>query len=166
MKHFRFLLLLVVLLTAGVAVYASSVITVKPSDVKQGETKTIVDDGKTVRITRDGDRLKIVVDHGDRKREITIEGDGDDDDDFDFDVPRHGHPRRIIINGRSLDDLLDVPMLRGHHDDSWFVCPKDKAMLRVPEPKDGDSFKCPVDGTTMEKRKAPAFTFFFDQDSF
>ena len=51
--------------------------------------------------------------------------------------------------------------MRGHRNDAWFVCPKDHAMLRVPEPKEGDSFRCPVDGSTMEKRKAPAFSVFF-----
>jgi hypothetical protein len=129
MKRFRFLLLLAVLLSAGAAVYA-----------KSGETKTIVRDGKTIRIT--------IID-------------GDDDDDFDFDVPRHGRSRDIIINGRPLSEILDLPLMRGHRNDAWFVCPKDHAMLRVPEPKEGDSFKCPVDGTTMDKRKAPAFSVFF-----
>jgi hypothetical protein len=154
MKRFRFLLLLVVLLSAGAAVYA-----------KSGETKTIVDDGKTIRITREGDRTKIVVESdGKKTKEITVEGDADDDDDFDFDVPRHHRSHRIIINGRPLSEILDLPMMRGHRNDAWFVCPKDHATLRVPESKDGDSFKCPVDGTTMEKRKAPAFSVFFDNE--
>jgi hypothetical protein len=152
MKRFRLLLLLAVLLSAGAALYA-----------KSGETKTIVDDGKTIRITRDGDRMKIVVEtDGKKSKEITVEGD-DDDDDFDFDVPRHGHSRHIIINGRPLSEILDIPMMRGRHD-AWFVCPKDHAMLRVPEPKEGNTFKCPVDGTKMEKRKAPAFSVFFDNE--
>jgi len=144
MKRFRFLLVLTILLCAGVAVYASSTITVKASDLKAGETKTVVDDGKTITITRDGDGVKVIV-----------EGDGEG---------RH-HSRRIIINGTPLGDLLDHHVIRPRSSNqTWFVCPKDHAMLRVPEGNDADSFKCPVDGATMEKRKGRAFTFFFDED--
>ena len=39
-------------------------------------------------------------------------------------------------------------------------------MLRVPAGKENESFKCPIDGTTMEKRKGHGFGFFFDDDSF
>ena len=41
-----------------------------------------------------------------------------------------------------------------------------QTMLRVPEEKSDDTFKCPVDGTTMEKRKGRGFAFFFDDDVF
>ena len=47
---------------------------------------------------------------------------------------------------------------------SWFVCPKDHTMLRVPEDKADQTWKCPVDGTEMEKKKARAFAFFEDRE--
>jgi hypothetical protein len=174
MKHFRFLLVLVVLLGAAVAVYASSTIVVKPSDMKSGETKTIVDDGKTIRITRDGDSMKVVVEGAGKSKEITIENDRDgdvriiragDDEVLRIDPTRRGG-HRIIINGQPLRDLLDEHVIRPRHADTWFVCPKDHATLRVPEVKEGATFKCPVDGTTMEQRKGRAFSLFFDDEAF
>src|SRR5437763_170935 len=47
---------------------------------------------------------------------------------------------------------------------TWFVCPKDHAVLRVPEEKADQSWKCPVDGTEMEKRKGRGFAFLFDHE--
>lgn len=165
----RFLLILAVLLGVAVAVYASSTITVKPSDMKSGETKTIVDDGKTIRITRDGDSMKVVVEGAGKTKTITVNNDHDGevriegtDDDDDVVVPRHHGTRRIIINGTPLGDLLDHRIIRPSTNETWFVCPKDHAMLRVPEGKDADSFKCPLDGTAMEKRKGRAMSIFFD----
>jgi hypothetical protein len=162
MKRFRFLLVLTILLCAGAAVYASSTITVKPSEMKSGETKTVIDDGKTIRITRDGDSLKVTVEGAGKTKQITIQNGADGEVKIEGD---DGHrTRRIIVNGTALGDLLDHRIFRPHHDQTWFVCPKDHAMLRVPEVKDGDTFKCPVDGTAMEKRKGRGFSFFFDDD--
>ncbi len=49
---------------------------------------------------------------------------------------------------------------------TWFVCPKDHTMLRVPKGEEDRTYKCPVDGTTMEKRKTHGFSFFFDDNDF
>ena len=45
---------------------------------------------------------------------------------------------------------------------TWFVCAKDHTMLRVPEEKAEQTFKCPVDGTAMEKKKGRGMALFFD----
>jgi hypothetical protein len=34
---------------------------------------------------------------------------------------------------------------------SYFICPKDETMLRVPAAAPGATFKCPVDGTEMRR---------------
>ena len=48
---------------------------------------------------------------------------------------------------------------------TWYVCPNDHATLQVPEGKESGTFKCPIDGTTMEKRKGHGLSLFFDDDS-
>lgn len=96
-------------------------------------------DGETKTFTEDG-------------RKVTVRRDGDvthvtvEDPRILDDVPRHGLiPRKA---------------------QTFFVCPKDHTMLRVPDEKSGETFKCPVDGSTMEKRKGRGFAFFFDDDAF
>jgi hypothetical protein len=109
------------------------------------KTLSITSDGADVRIERDGvERRKIVIGDSDRPR-ILIDG-----MDMDF-KGLEGLPRHELLPRKA---------------QTWFVCPKDKTMLRVPEEKADETFKCPVDGTTMEKRKGRGFAFFFDNDVF
>jgi hypothetical protein len=125
----------------GTLAHADSTIVVKPSDLKPGDTKTITDDGNTITITREGGSTV-----------IRIGRDGD-------------HPRALVLGPDRHKILIDrfpeIPRTQ-----SWFVCPKDHTMMRVPKDKADQTFKCPVDGTTMEKRKGHGFTFFFDDNFF
>src|SRR5207245_2719937 len=80
-------------------------------------------------------------------------------------------PRAMIIGPtgpRVMIDGMELPSrtFPGARMQTWFVCPKDHTMLRVPAGKENETFKCPVDGTTMEKRKGRGFGFFFDDDLF
>ena len=40
---------------------------------------------------------------------------------------------------------------------SYYICPKDETMLRVPKEKDLGDFKCPVDGTPMKQWRTRQF---------
>jgi hypothetical protein len=125
----------------GAFAYADSTIVVKPSDLKSGETKTITDDGNTITISRQGSSTV-----------IRIGRDGD-------------HPRALVLGPDRhkilIDRFPDFPRMQ-----TWFVCPKDHTMMRVPKDKADQTFKCPVDGTTMEKRKGHGFAFFLDDNLF
>ncbi len=141
--------------------YADSTLVVKPSEMKAGETKTIIDDGKTISVTRDGDKTVVKIDDAGKTEVLTITRQGDririthDGENF----------RSFIVNPDTfkLPKTLIKPQQRTQ---TWFVCPKDHTMMRVPADKADQTFKCPVDGTTMEKRKGRGFTFFFDDNVF
>jgi hypothetical protein len=171
MKRFSILALLVVVVVAGVAMADSgSRLTVKPSEMKNGETKTLVDDGNTITLRRDGDAVNIKIEGADKTKEVTISRSGDGVIRIDRDGVREKtlvigpERRRIVIDGMPFDG--EFPALPKRKMENWFVCPKDKTMLRVPEGKEGETYKCPVDGTVMEKKKGRGFGFFFDDELF
>lgn len=169
MKKFSILALLV-LVAAGAAIADSgSRLTVKPSEMKDGETKTLADGDNTITLRRDGDSVNIKIEGAGRTREVTISRTGDGLIRIDRDGTRERtlvigpDRRRIVVDGMSLDDLPALPKRRM---ESWFVCPKDKTALRVPEGKEDATYKCPIDGTVMEKKKGRGFSFFFDDEMF
>ena len=168
MKRALFALGSAVVLGLAAYAYADSTMIVKPTDMKEGETKTITDDGRTITVTREGNTTLVKIDEAGRTRRLTITRDGDEvrithDKAFMIGPAR----RKIIIDGVPFDDFIKPQTIlprRGNQ--TWFVCPKDHTMLRVPDGKEDQTFKCPVDGTTMEKRKGKGFTFFFDDSTF
>ena len=132
MKRIAIALTAIMLLTAA----SDSTITVRPSDIKDGETKTFKEHGKTFIFKRDGDVTHLtIVDGG-----------------------------TIKIDDETFRRPLMIKPNFPHQ--TWFECPKDHAILRVPEGKENETFKCPIDGTTMEKRKGRGFAFFFNGDVF
>jgi hypothetical protein len=181
MKRFAVFAILGLFIVAGaVAVYAgdrhhsSSRLTINPSEMKDGETKTFTDEGRKVTVRRDGDTTHVTIEGANGTKTLSITSDGGD-----IRIDRDGVERRKIVIGdssrpRILIDGMDFKGFEGfpRHEmlprkiQTWFVCPKDKAMLRVPEEKADETFKCPIDGTTMEKRKGRGFAFFFDDEVF
>jgi hypothetical protein len=82
-------------------------------------------------------------------------------------IERDGHSRAFVIGPSGprimMDGIEGLPRRPfGANAQTWFVCPKDHTMLRVPAGQEDKTYKCPVDGTTMEKRKSHGFAFFFD----
>lgn len=177
------------------AVYAHSALTIRPSDMKDGETKVLTDDDRKITVKREGDKLRVEIDKAGATDKLTIVRDGesvriergDGTNAFIYGPGSDGFRRRIVIDGTPLD--LDRPHLRERSRDgaapgerhliepffdrlprgeavphermqSWFVCPKDRTVLRVPEDAQDKEYKCPVDGTVMEQRRAR--TFFFE----
>jgi len=171
----RILLALASAVIVGLAAYAyaDSTLIVKPSEMKDGETKTVTDDGRTITVTREGNTTHVKIDEAGKTRRVTITRDGDhirighDDEGISAFTVGPGH-RRIIIDGVPLDEFMMKPqmVLPRRRTQTWFVCPKDHTMLRVPEGKEDQTFKCPIDGTTMEKKKGRGFSFFFDDGVF
>ena len=180
MKRFAMFAVLLLVLVGGVAiVYASergssSRLTVSPSEMKDGESKTLVDGENTITVKRDGDTINVKIEGAGKTRNVTIVRGGDGG----IRVERGGVDGShtwvmgsdrpcIMIDGMDFS-ALGVHMLPriGPNAQTWFVCPKDHTMLRVPDDKKDESFKCPVDGTTMEKRKGRGFGFFFDDHEF
>ena len=151
----------------GAAVFAasSSTLTVQPSEMTDGETKTFTDGAKTITVRREGDTMTVRIDKAGETERLTITREGN--------RIRIGHAGNVVRFG-DLSELGDLgtgvvvtpdrlPRLKPLHETStFFVCPNDRTMLRVPEAKKDQTFQCPVDGTKMEKRKGRGFTFFFD----
>ena len=168
MKRIALLAVLALLLVAGAAfVYAeeshgSTKLTIEPSQMKDGETKTLVDGDKTITVKKAGDSVDIKIEGAGKTRTITLNNSGGNISIFKGD----GLGFRSIT-GVEPKILIDRELPRFEQMGrslSWFVCPKDHTMLRVPEDKADQTWKCPVDGTTMEKKKARAFAFFEDRE--
>lgn len=71
----------------------------------------------------------------------------------------------VIVDGLNIEAFLggDEVMERGLADAgfaSYFVCPKDRAMLRVPNAPRDAMYKCPVDGTVMRPGVGPSKEFY------
>ncbi|HVS31318.1 MAG TPA: hypothetical protein VMS98_07670 [Thermoanaerobaculia bacterium] len=158
-----------VLATGAAAVlYAdsSSQLSIEPSAMRDGETKSFTDDGRTITVRRDGNTTHIRIDNADKTEKLTITRDG-----RGIQIGHLGHGstviaprgRQIVIDGMPLDEM--IPKFRSlppREMSTFYVCPNDKTTLRVPEAKENAKFKCPVDGAEMEKKKGRGFTFFFD----
>ena len=168
MKRIALFAVLALLLVAGAAfVYAeeshgSTKLTIEPSQMKDGETKTLVDGDKTITVKKSGDSVDIKIEGAGKTRTITLNNSGGNISIFKGD----GLGFRSIA---SVEPKILIDRELPHFEQmgrslSWFVCPKDHTMLRVPEDKADQTWKCPVDGTTMEKKKARAFAFFEDRE--
>ena len=182
MKRYAVFAILGLIIVAGaVAVdagdrHSSSRLTINPSEMKDGESKTFTDDGRTVTVRRDGDTTKVTIEGAEGTKTLSITSDGSEVRiDRDGAIKRRivigdSDRPRIYIDGKDMDfkGLESLPRheMFQRKAQTWFVCPKDKTMLRVPDEKADDTFKCPVDGTTMEKRKGRGFAFFFDDGLF
>jgi len=162
------LVVILAILAVAAAAYASTAITVTPSTMKNGETKTLTDGNATVKVTRNGDDVDIRVEGAGGARHITVSRSGDGD----IRINRGGH---VVINGRDVTDIqvpdihvpeIRVPRMHQRHMKTMFVCPKDGTTLSVPDGKEDQTYKCPVDGTTLEKKKGKSFSFYFDSDDF
>jgi hypothetical protein len=161
------------ILIGGALLYAesSSTLTVKPSEMKNGETKTFTDDGRTITVRRNGDSTVVEIEGAGKTETLTITKEGgkirigrvgsDGTKSFVIGPDRN----RIVIDGLDLDALETAPRFRGDRLQTFFVCPEDKTTLRVPKDKANDSYRCPVDGTLMEKKKGHGFQFFFDEST-
>ena len=123
--------------------------------MKSGETKTFTDDGKTITIRRDGDAIDVKIEGAGETQSLLITKTGDGI----IRIRRGGDGFQAFKLDSGRDLVIPKP-----HTFSFFVCPKDHTTLNVPDAKEGDTFKCPVDGTTMEKRKGRGF--FFDDHAF
>ena len=159
----RLLWTLPVILLFGLAVYASTAFTINPSEMKSGETKKLVDGDRTVTVTRNGDALDIRIEGGATSENLTITRGGDG-----FRIERGG-THAWVMPPMPDTRSFHVPTIRQFRfntgrTQTWFVCPKDHTMMRVPTAKSDVTFKCPIDGTTMEKRKGSGFAFFLDDD--
>lgn len=155
----------------------STMVVIEPKDMKDGEKKTVVDDGRTITVEREGDSTHVTIEGADKTRRVTITRDGND---VRIDRLTDGNTRsfvigpdrpNIVIDGVPLGDFKGVPLvkpLRANKLHTYFVCPKDKTELRIRDEqgKDDATYKCPVDGTVMEKKRGRGFTFYYDDELF
>jgi hypothetical protein len=166
-----------VLLIAGAA-WAGSTITVTPSDMKSGETKTFQDGEQKISISRSGDDVDIKIEGAGETKRITVSK----ANDGSVRIWRDGallpgfrslvvgpERKRIVIDGvpvvPEFDHFRELPQPQ-RKQQTWFVCPKDHTLMAIPDAKEDQTYKCPVDGTVLEKKKGRGFSFFFDEDSF
>jgi hypothetical protein len=179
MKRYWTAVTCAILLAAGVVTLSaeeSTSLSIEPSEMKEGEPKTFTDDGRTITVRREGNSTEIRIEGADKTDKVTITREGNRirigrvDSEGGRSIIVGPDRRRIVIDGMPALDLDVFPKYKrippAGKATTWFVCPKDKTMLRVPEEKADQTFQCPVDGTTMEKRKGRGFTFFMDDDVF
>ncbi|HUP44642.1 MAG TPA: hypothetical protein VM779_03930 [Thermoanaerobaculia bacterium] len=163
-------------LATGALLHAqsSSTLTVKPSEMRDGETKTITDDGRTITVRRDGDTTRVAIDGAAATETLTITREGGRiligrlSADGSRSLVIGPDRDRIAVDGLDLDRFEALPRFRSIPERSprtVFVCPKDQTTLRVPKDKAEESYRCPVDGTPMEKRKGHGVQFFFDDSA-
>jgi hypothetical protein len=162
-RTFPILIGLFLAVSAAAALEAGSAtaLTVKPSEMRDGETKAMTDDGRSITVIRDGDKTRVEIEGADQIETLTITREGDR-------IVIGPDRRRIVIDGRPLMDLERLPRFRtmpGPKMHMEFVCPKDRSTLRVPEANADQTYRCPVDGTTMEKRWRRGFTLFVDDSA-
>ncbi|HKO56608.1 MAG TPA: hypothetical protein VJ276_12075 [Thermoanaerobaculia bacterium] len=166
-----------VLLIAGAA-WAGSSITVTPSDMKSGETKTFEDGDQKISISRSGDDMTIRIEGAGETKRITVSK----ANDGSIRIGRDGallpgfrsfvvgpERKRIVIDGVPVVPEFEhfrAQPLPERKQQTWYVCPKDHTLMAIPDAKEDQTYKCPVDGTVLEKKKGRGFSFFFDEDSF
>ncbi|HYM62540.1 MAG TPA: hypothetical protein VEZ11_16780 [Thermoanaerobaculia bacterium] len=176
-------LVLLTILAFGAAALAKggdssgSALTIRPSDMKDGETKVLVEGSRKITVHRDGDAMRVEIEGAGKTKKIVISHDGDGLIRIDRDgalgrsMVIGPNRRKIVIDGLPSAKELVIPELRHlRMNQTMYVCPKDHTTLRVPgaatEGKDNPVYKCPVDGTQMEKKQGHGFSFFFDDESF
>lgn len=161
----RIAILSALLLVALSLFAAETKLTITPSDMKDGETKTLVDGDTTINVKRNGDNLDVNIQGAGKTRHVVITR-----GESTIVIDRDGVRQTIEIPDIDMRhfEMPAMPKLvmperpMQHMRETWFVCPKDHTTLRVPRDKADRTYKCPVDGTTMEKRRGRAFEFFFD----
>jgi len=125
--------MLAVLLAAAV-VYGATSITVNPSEMKNGETKSLIDGRNTITISRDGDDIGVKIEGAGVTRSLTVTRDGGD-----VTIERAGVRGGSFVARRV-----------------WLVCPKGDTALRVPRESADRLYRCPIDGAIMERRSGSA----------
>lgn len=167
MKRTVWLAVLLALFAMGVFA-ASSRFSISANDLKDGETKTFGDGDRTITVHRSGDAIDVKINGASTSKRIVIDSTdgeihigGDGPRAFSFNGTPGAMPR-IFIDGNM--PSLERRKLREKSTQTWYVCPKDHTMLRIPDGKSDATYKCPVDGTTMEKREGRGFTFFYDDE--
>lgn len=158
--------------TALMAEELSSIV-VRPSAMKQGEMKAMVDDGRKVSIERRDDMVEVVIEGAAAldRLEVTREGreirvargeSGTSEDERKVTVIGPGGAGISIgLPGR---EKKDEGRTSEKSAETWFVCPKDSALLKVPSATEKSTFRCPVDGTAMERRKGRAYSFWIGEE--
>src|ERR1044071_8008339 len=77
-KGMKRIALIAVLLVVTLAAYGSTKLTIEPSQMKDGETKTLVDGDKTITVHKSGDSLDIKIEGAGKTRTITLNNSGGD----------------------------------------------------------------------------------------
>lgn len=146
---------------------------VRPSSMKQGEMKAMVDDGRKISIERRDNTVEVVIEGAAAldRLEVTSE-------DREIRVVRGGesgssdNERKVTVIGPGGTGIsIGLPGEkrddgRGNEksDEAWYVCPRDSALLKVSAATEKTIFRCPVDGTPMERRKGRAYSFWIGQE--
>lgn len=149
-------------------------IVVRPSSMKQGEMKAMVDDGRKISIERRDNTLEVLIEGAAAldRLEVTREGreirvvrgeSGPSEDERKVTVIGPGGTG-ISIGLPTSKDRKDEGKGSEKSDEIWYVCPKDSALLKVPEATEKSTFRCPIDGTPMERRKGRAFSIWIGQE--
>lgn len=148
-------------------------IVVRPSAMKQGEMKAMVDDGRKVSIERRDNTVEVIIEGAAAldRLEVTREGreirvvrgeSGPSDDERKVTVIGPGGTGISIgLPGR---EKKDEGKTSEKSEETWYVCPKDSALLKVPSATDKSTFRCPIDGTTMERRKGRAYSVWIGEE--
>lgn len=124
---------------------------------------------RKVTLSKKDDVTTVVVAEGDRVDTLivrSIDGKtviGHSDNGMPPPTPSAGRIP-VVIDGMNVEPFLDGDLvdrsIREHSLATYYICPKDRAMLRVPNGPAEAMFKCPVDGTLMRPGVGPSREFF------
>lgn len=121
-----------------------------------------LDDSVTVTIRRDGEIRRITVERLGIRNEYKLEPVNGvlEVTCKDLEQGLALSPDRITIDGVTLDGSLRPLAPDMRRKATYYICPKDHTMLRVPHSDHDGDFKCPVDRTPMRPgagRTSPYF---------
>lgn len=140
------------------------------SKLADGETMTAATpDGAKVTIIRNGDTRHVLIESRGYKDELSITPDGDG---FRVGSARRQtgflvRPQKIVIDGVPVEPFVDNLLIprsprspRGSSGTQYYVCPNDDTWVRVQTDQHDGDLKCPIDGTTLQ-RKRPLFPEYY-----
>lgn len=154
---------------------ASTAITIDSSKLPPGREQVWIDGNRRVIAERKGDSTVVRIEEEDGRVDtiiISTIGGRLSTMRSNNGVPRTYVPDRtpIIVDGIDIEAILSGPSSGAVPEDvlilpppkkkyltgpRFFLCPKDEALLRVPQAEPGKVYKCPVDGTEMKPGKGP-----------
>ena len=150
--------------------FALTPIDIDTSKIENGAHVTYKNDAyRTVTLSKNADVTTVLVTEGERVDTLIVRNIGGKTviAHSDNGIPRAAgilDRAPILVDGMNVEPFLQGDAVdrsvRGMGMATYYTCPKDRAMLRVPNGSTEAMFKCPVDGTLMRPGVGPSRQFY------